>query len=158
MKDDEAKKDTKLARVFISNTLKALEQYQDNLGKDEQSYSHTLFVNACAGFLMVVNESILKELPDCEINEQDWGISPNDIKVIKGDKSVHNVVKQMRHSIAHFNFEYEYSDTISLPIKHITLKNWKDNLEVNELSFFAFKTFVLRVAEEALKIIDNKIK
>ncbi|MBO7315308.1 MAG: hypothetical protein J6U49_06540 [Alistipes sp.] len=151
-------KDYKLAKTFIINTLKALDQYQENLGKDEPSYSHTLFINACVGFLMVVNESIFDELPDCEINEQDWGISPNDIKVIKGGKSVCNVAKQMRHSIAHFNFEYEYSDTISLPIKHITLKNWKENLEVNELSFFAFKTFVLRVAEEALKIIDKETK
>ena len=158
MKDDKAKKDTKLARVFISNTLKALEQYQDNLGKDEQSYSHTLFINACVGFLMVVNESILDKLPDSEINEQDWGISPNDIKVIKDGKSVRNVAKQMRHSIAHFNFEYDYSDTISLPIKYITLKNWKENLEVNELSFFAFKSFVLSIAEEALKIIDKETR
>ena len=151
-------KDIKLARVFIKNTLKALEQYQGNLNKDEQSYSHTLFINACVGFLMVVSESTLDELPDCEINEKDWGISPNDIKVIKDGKSVRNVAKQMRHSIAHFNFEYEYSDTISLPIKHITLKNWKGNLEVNELSFLAFKTVVLRVAEEALKIIDKETK
>lgn len=54
-------KDIKLARVFIKNSLKALEQYQGNLNKDEQSYSHTLFINVCVGFLMVVSESILDE-------------------------------------------------------------------------------------------------
>lgn len=155
MKDDKAKKDPKLAKVFICNTLKALEQYQDNLHKDEQSYSHTLFINACVGFLIVVSESILDKLPDCEINEKDWGISPDDIKVIKDGKSVRNVAQQMRHSIAHFNFTFDYSETESVPIKNVRFENWNDNFETKAISFASFKKFVLKVANEALTILEE---
>ena len=45
-----------------------------------------------------------------------------------------------------------------MPIEKISLKNWKGYLEVNDLDFNAFKCFVLKVASEALKIIDSKIK
>lgn len=155
MKDDKAKKDPKLAKVFIRNTLKALEQYQDNLNKDEQSYSHTLFINACVGFLIVVSESILDKLPDCEINEKDWGISPDDIKVIKDGKSVRNVAQQMRHSIAHFNFTFDYSETESVPIKNVRFENWNDNFETKAISFASFKKFVLKVVNEALTILEE---
>lgn len=155
MKDDKAKKDPKLAKVFIRNTLKALEQYQDNLNKDEQSYSHTLFINACVGFLIVVSESILDKLPDCEINEKDWWISPDDIKVIKDGKSVRNVAQQMRHSIAHFNFTFDYSETESVPIKNVRFENWNDNFETKAISFASFKKFVLKVVNEALTILEE---
>ena len=155
MKDDKAKKDPKLAKVFICNTLKALEQYQGNLNKDEQSYSHTLFINACVGFLIVVSESILDKLPDCEINEKDWGISPDDIKVIKDGKSVRNVAQQMRHSIAHFNFTFDYSETESVPIKNVRFKNRNDNFETKAISFASFKKFVLKVVNEALTILEE---
>lgn len=151
-------KDIKLARVFIGNTLKALEQYQTNLGTDEQSYSHTLFINACVGFLVVANEAVLEELPKSEINEKEWGISLDDIKVIRGDKSVYNVAMQMRHSIAHFNFSYEYSEMVSMPIENITFKNWHNNFETEAMSFIAFKTFVFKIAKETLRIIDSKLQ
>ena len=155
MKDDKAKKDPKLAKVFICNTLKALEQYQGNLNKNEQSYSHTLFINACVGFLMVANETVFDELPNDIINEEYWGISPDDIE-IKGDKSVRNVAQQMRHSIAHFNFTFDYSETESVPIKNVQFKNWNDNFETKAISFASFKKFVLAVVKESLKIIESK--
>ncbi len=155
MKDDKAKKDPQLAKVFICNTLKALEQYQGNLNKDEQSYSHTLFINACVGFLMVVNETVFDELPNDIINEEYWGISPDDIE-IKGDKSVRNVAQQMRHSIAHFNFTFDYSETESVPIKNVRFKNRNANFETKAISFASFKKFVLAVVKESLKIIESK--
>lgn len=155
MKDDKAKKDPKLAKVFICNTLKALEQYQGNLNKDEQSYSHTLFINACVGFLIVANETVFDELPNDIINEEYWGISPDDIE-IKGDKSVRNVAHQMRHSIAHFNFTFDYSETESVPIKNVRFKNRNDNFETKAISFASFKKFVLAVVKESLKIIESK--
>ena len=154
MKDDKAKKDPKLAKVFIRNTLKALEQYQDNLNKDEQSYSHTLFINACVGFLIIANETVFDELPNDIINEEYWGISPDDIE-IKGDKSVRNVAQQMRHSIAHFNFTFDYSETESVPIKNVRFKNRNNNFETKAISFASFKKFVLKVVNEALTILEE---
>lgn len=152
-------KDLQLAKIFIERTFEALKQYEGNLKKDEQSYAHTLFINACVGFLITVNDSILNDFPTCIISEEEWGISPDKISEIKGeDKSVRNVVTQVRHSIAHFNFKFDYSLYESMPIEKISLKNWKGYLEVNDLDFNAFKCFVLKVASEALKIIDIKIK
>lgn len=152
-------KDLQLAKIFIERTFEALKQYEGNLKKDEQSYAHTLFINACVGFLITVNDSILNDFPTCIISEEEWGISPDKISEIKGeDKSVRNVVTQVRHSIAHFNFKFDYSLYESMPIEKISLKNWKGYLEVNDLDFNAFKCFVLKVASEALKIIDSKIK
>ena len=157
MKDDKAKKNPKLAKVFICNTLKALEQYKNNAREDDQSYSHTLFINACVGFLIIANETVFDELPNDIINEEYWGISPDDIE-IKGDKSVRNVAQQMRHSIAHFNFSFDYSETESVPIKNVRFKNWNNNFETKAISFASFKKFVLAVAKEALKIIDKETK
>lgn len=161
MAQDEVKeKDLQLAKIFIGRTFEALKQYEGNLKKDEQSYAHTLFINACVGFLITVNESILNDFPTCcIISEEEWGISPDKISEIKGkDKSVRNVVTQVRHSIAHFNFKFDYSPHESMPIERITLKNWKCHLEIKDLDFNDFKCFVLKVASEALKIIDSKIK
>ena len=152
-------KDLQLAKIFIERTFEALKQYEGNLKKDEQSYAHTLFINACVGFLITVNDSILNDFPTCIISEEEWGISPDKISEIKGkDKSVRNVVTQVRHSIAHFNFKFDYSLYESMPIEKISLKNWKGYLEVNDLDFNDFKCFVLKVASEAFKIIDSKIK
>ena len=153
------KKDLQLAKIFIGRTLEALKQYEGNLKKDEQSYAHTLFINACVGFLITVNDSILNDFPTCTISEEEWGISPDKISEIKGkDKSVRNVVTQVRHSIAHFNFKFDYSLYESMPIEKISLNNWKGYLKVNDLDFNAFRCFVLKVANEALKMIDSNIK
>ena len=152
-------KDLQLAKIFIERTFEALKQYDENLKNTQQSYAHTLFINACVGFLMTVNESVLNDFPTSIISEDEWGISPDKISEIKGkDKSVRNVVTQVRHSIAHFNFKFDYSLYESMPIEKISLENWRDYLEVNDLDFNDFKCFVLKVASEALKIIDSKIK
>ena len=159
IQNDVDKKDLQLTKIFIERTFEALKQYNENLKKTQQSYAHTLFINACVGFLMTVNESVLDDLPTSIISEDEWGISPNKIEEIKGDdKSVRNIVTQVRHSIAHFNFKFDYSPHESMPIERITLKNWNGHLEIKDLDFNAFRHFVLKVAEEALKIIDNKIK
>lgn len=152
-------KDLQLAKIFIGRTFEALKQYEGNLKKDEQSYAHTLFINACVGFLITVNESILNDFPTCIISEEEWGISPDKISEIKGkDKSVRNVVTQVRHSIAHFNFKFDYSLYESMPIEKISLKNWRGYLEVNDLDFNAFRHFVLKVATTALEIINKRIQ
>lgn len=152
-------KDLQLAKIFIERTFEALKQYDENLKNTQQSYAHTLFINACVGFLMTVNESVLNDFPTSIISEDEWGISPKKIEEIKDDdKSVRNVIKQVRHSIAHFNFKFDYSPHESMPIERITLKNWKGHLEIKDLDFNAFRCFVLKVANEALKIIDSKIK
>lgn len=152
-------KDLLLAKIFIERTFEALKQYDENLKNTQQSFAHTLFINACVGFLMTVNESVLNDFPTSIISEDEWGISPKKIEEIRGgDKGVKNVVSEVRHSIAHFNFTFDYSPYESMPIERITLKNWQGHLKIEDLDFHAFRYFVLKVAEEALKIIDNKIK
>ena len=152
-------KDLLLAKIFIERTFEALKQYDENLKNTQQSYAHTLFINACVGFLMTVNESVLNDFPTSIISEDEWGISPKKIEEFKDDdKSVRNVIKQVRHSIAHFNFKFDYSPHESMPIERITLKNWKGHLEIKDLDFNAFRHFVLKVATTALEIINKRIQ
>lgn len=159
IQNDVDKKDLQLTKIFIERTFEALKQYDENLNNTQQSYAHTLFINACVGFLMTVNESVLDDLPTSIISDDEWGISPNEIEEIKGDdKSVCNVVTQVRHSIAHFNFKFDYSPHESMPIERITLKNRNGHLEIKNLDFNAFRLFVLKVATTALEIINKRIQ
>ena len=160
MKDDKAKKDPQLAKVFICNTLKALEQYEEKLNDSQQSYSHTLFINACVGLLMVTTEIMLKNLPTTKVNKDEWGINPDEILYAslltkdKGkldDRSVQNVARLMRNSIAHFGFSFDYNENKSIPINEISFElDEQSEFKVKNLSFSSFKTFVLRVAKELL--------
>ena len=73
------KKDYKQASIFIERTLAVLQQYEKSLKAGEQSYSHTLFINACVGLLMTTTEVVLTRLPTGKISKEDWGIDPKDV-------------------------------------------------------------------------------
>ncbi|MBQ3209565.1 MAG: hypothetical protein IJB23_07085 [Alistipes sp.] len=151
------KKDNEQARMFIERTISILQQYENNLKDGEQSYSHTLFINACVGLLMVTRETILNDLPQSQINKQDWGIEPSDIKHIENnDFSVAKIALEIRNSIAHYNFSFEYNDSKSVPIDKISFRSDFNKIEVEDLDFYSFKRFVLKIADKALKILNEE--
>ena len=159
------KKDYKQASIFIERTLAVLQQYEKSLKAGEQSYSHTLFINACVGLLMTTTEVVLTRLPTGKISKEDWGIDPKDVleaSLLKNHKdkmderSVQNITRLMRNSIAHFWFTFDYDETKSIPIDKISFKLDKySKFELNELDFSSFKLFVFKVAEESLKILKK---
>lgn len=157
VQNDAEEKDLQLAKIFIERTQKALRQYEENLKEGQQSYAHTLFINACVGFLMVAMDSIYDDFPMCGINK-DWGILPQEIEIKGNDKSVRNVVSKIRNAIGHFNFSFAYGkDNESLPIKEISFQNWDNELRIKDLSFESFKKFVNKVADTTIEIINKRL-
>ncbi len=142
--------------VFLTRTLRVLDQYEEIKQNLDQSYSRTLFINACVGLLMVPTEAIYESLPADIVNIKDWGIAPDDIITIKkNDKTVRNVAKMLRHSIAHNNFYFDCGDdNISIPIMEIYFKNWYGELDMH-ISYEQFKKFVLNVSRKALELMQK---
>ena len=106
---------------------------------------------------MVTRETVLNDLPKDQINKQDWGIEPSDIKHIEDDDfSVTKVALEMRNSIAHYNFSFEYNDSKSVPIDKISFRSDFNKIEVEDLDFYSFKRFVLKIADKALKILNEE--
>ena len=145
-------------RIFIERTLKVIAQYEEYKERFEKSYTHTLFINACVGLLMVPADSVIGELPLCDVDENNWGISPTAIIKIKGEegKSVRNITRKLRHAIAHNNFHFECSDDPNAPIENLHIKNHKGEFTA-KIPFLALKKFVLKLADESLKILNVKI-
>ena len=144
--------------IFIENTIRALTQYEKHSEDFEKSYAHTLFINACVGLLMVPVDSVLGELPLYEVNKDDWGIDPADISQMRGSetKSVREVARRLRHAIAHNNFQFGYDEVNPIPLENLHFENHREEFTA-DLSFYAFKQFVLKVAKEAVKILQRKI-
>lgn len=145
-------------KIFIERTLTVINQYEEYKMYFEKSYTHTLFINACVGLLMVPADSIIGELPLYDIDENNWGISPTVIIEIKGGegKSVRNIARKLRNAIAHNNFHFECNDDPSTPIENLHIENQNREF-IAEIPFSALKKFVLKLAEESLKILHRKI-
>ena len=149
----------KQSLLFIKNTSRILDQYRIAVknGCIDPNLAHTLFINACVGLLIVPQQSIFDGLPNTPIDENDWGLMPDNIVNIKNDdKSVRNVALMIRHSIAHYNFHFEYNEELSIPIKTISFENWKNEFTAT-FDFEDFKKFVLKVADEAVKYMQREI-
>ncbi len=142
--------------IFIQRTIKAFNAYEDYVKDKEDDYSHTLFINACVGLLMVPEDSILGDITQKLIDKEIWGIAPEEIIEIKGDKGVRNVVDRLRDAIAHNNFRFDYDLKKSIPIKAIHLRNRRGEFTAT-FDFENFKKFVLKVADEAVKCMHEKI-
>lgn len=152
------RRDFKQNAIFIKNTMNALTQYEEHSEDFEKSYAHTLFINACVGFLMVPIDSVLGELPLSEVNKDDWGIDSADISQMKGaeTKSIREVARRLRHAIAHNNFQFGYDEVNPIPLENLHFENHNEEFTA-DISFYAFKKFVLKLAEESIKILQRKI-
>lgn len=156
--ENELKKDI----VFIDNTLKILNQYNEFVGELEQSYARSLFINLCVG-LLVIPRSLEREysfLPTEVINKKEWGICKEDISINKdGDYSVRRIFTHLRNSVMHNRFNYDTELMVSVPIKEITFHDkWRDTDEeynfCTTLKFEDFINFVLKTT----KIVLEKMK
>lgn len=156
--ENELKKDI----VFIDNTLKILNQYNEFVGELEQSYARSLFINLCVG-LLVIPRSLEREysfLPTEVINKKEWGICKEDISINKdGDYSVRRIFTHLRNSVMHNRFNYDTELMVSVPIKEMTFHDkWRDTDEeynfCTTLKFEDFINFVLKTT----KIVLEKMK
>ncbi len=140
--------------VFINNTLKALKQYEQFKGELEQSYARTLFINVCVGLLFIpLSSSTYDKLPEEIVSKGNWGIDTDDIKICAKNRTVKEVVKHLRNSIAHNRFNYDYSPYESKPIEEISFEDLyrKDITFQATLKFEDFSNFVLKIAKFAVE-------
>ena len=146
---------------FIKRTKRIIEQYEQLVmpivPKIEQ-YETTLFLNCLVGLLIIPEQKWFENLPETVVTEIEWGISPaiisiiTDSKGIQEDKTVKNVAKHLRNSIAHNNFNVLKADVIT----DIRFKDYKDKRKTLQtfsaiISVKEITKFVQKFAEEALK-------
>lgn len=89
---------------FISRTQKIIEQY-DKINIPTK-YEVTLLLNCFVGLLILPQQMWFNDLPNNPISEKEWGISDKHIGIIKQgeDKTVANIVRHLRNSVAHYSF------------------------------------------------------
>ncbi len=133
---------------FIKRTLADIERYQGE-------YEVTALLNSCVGLLVIPKENLFDKLPDEDINR--FGIDANKIKV--NDNSMHphslkNVLRHIRNSIAHGNFNQE--DCTDGVIKSLRFQDFKTANRQNVKTFdfvcgvSQFRSFAIKVATEIL--------
>ncbi|MBQ3535836.1 MAG: hypothetical protein IJA57_03665 [Alistipes sp.] len=158
--ENELKKDI----VFVENTLKILNQYNEFVGELEQSYARSLFINLCVG-LLVIPRSLEYEysfLPPEVVNKKEWGICKEDISTNKdGDYSVGRIFIHLRNSVMHNRFNYDTDLMVSVPIKEITFydKRCEKDEEYNfcaTLKFEDFRYFVLKTTNIVLEKMKER--
>lgn len=129
---------------FINRTKSIISQYSDC--KLSEKFEVTLLLNCFVGLLILPQQHWLNDLPNDIINEKVWGIDPNTIKFIQDGetKSVANIVRHLRNSIAHYRFQ-AFKD---------------DKFEISEINFQDFagkdKSFEITISISKLNFFINK--
>lgn len=150
-------------KEFILRTIRVIEQYENVKIKLECSYSRTLFINCCVGLLLLSKEIAYKQLPNSKKSMNDWGIDINNdkdkISICSPYISPKQIARHLRNSISHGNFDFAVKDGLSIPINHISFKDYDENENLTfkaQIPFNEFRIFVLKVSEEALKILNKE--
>lgn len=147
-------------KEFILRTIRVLGQYEDVKNQLDCSYSRTLFINCCVGLLLLSKEIAYKQLPNKKDNLLGWGISVDSIQKCKPHLTPKHVTRHLRNAISHGCFDFAVEKDQSIPINHISFEDYSLNGKPTFqalIPFDEFKTFVLRVSNEALKILDEQL-
>jgi len=98
---------------FAKRTLRIIEQYDQNSQPGPENFEVTLLINCLVGLLVLPHERRIDVIPDVEIEKLvDWGIDGSFTKswgaMKKGEqKTLRQLVRRLRNSIAHFQLEVE---------------------------------------------------
>lgn len=133
---------------FIIRTRKILKQYDSIFptGKENDYYNVTLFFNCCVGLIIIPRQELNQKIPTEIINENEHGISPDNIAFIKGDiKKFNLVVSHIRNSISHNNFQMKGNDN---KIDRILFEDYLPSRPGEEKGQ---KTFEAEISFEVLK-------
>lgn len=141
---------------FVKRTKLIFAQYESASFKDK--YEVTLLLNCFVGLLILPQQYWFKYLPADIINQNDWGIDPSNILFIKtGEiKSVANIAKHLRNSVAHYRFKAFASDKSEISEINFqdfdgNIKSFEATIPVNNLKLFVnqFSDFMLEKMEAA---------
>ncbi len=133
---------------FIERTLTDIKKYHGD-------YEVTALVNGCVGLLIIPKENLFNQLPDVDVSS--YGIDLSKIQV--NDKyrlpySLKNILRHIRNSIAHGNFNQE--DSSGSIIRSLRFQDFKKVNEQKIMTFemiidvYQFRDFAIRVASEVL--------
>lgn len=98
---------------FAKRTLKIIEQYDHAKQLGPENFEVTLLVNCFVGLLILPHERRINLIPDVGLDElAKWSIDPTFIKdwgrMKKGErKTLRQLVRRLRNSVAHFQIEAE---------------------------------------------------
>lgn len=150
---------------FVIRTKKIIEQYLKYNLENEEKFEITLFINCCVGLLVVPQQRLFDRLPTTLTNQNEWGISPDDIKVIlkkkelSEEKSICNIARHLRNSIAHYRFK-AYPDENNV-IKGIHFEDKLiDNSTVSfnlKVSIIDLKKFVERISDLFIEEMEKSL-
>ncbi len=149
---------------IIKRTRIILERYSN-----EKEFGRTFFINCCVGLLIAPQQFKLPENIDLdlgEINYDEWGINPNQIKKNSRTRnlkklSVENIARHFRNSICHYIFDIKdcnpngIIENIRIIDKDGSGKNANTTFDLT-LTFDDFMKFVLlysNTLEQKLKQI-----
>lgn len=98
---------------FIERTLGLISQYEVILHKFEfdKQYNHTLLINCLLGLVVFPKEKAISYLPKDRLSKElreEMGINESFINDEYVD--LKSLIVALRHSIAHFNIEFESND------------------------------------------------
>jgi hypothetical protein len=143
---------------FVERTKEIIKQYDNNLAIPEgkEKYEVTLFLNCMVGLLILPQQEWFNSLPTDFITKKDWGIDEKEIIVIKNwdlndeDKTVANIARHLRNSIAHYRF-IAFKDENG-DIGDVKITDYKGKEEKEEE-----KTFEAKISVESLRKFTEKL-
>ena len=133
---------------FIERTQKILEQYDSFNLPEKENFDVTLLLNCCVGLLFVAKEKVASFLRRNKENLIDWHIDEKKIKVIKNhnlkdeEKSLFNVCKHLRNSIAHYHFRAYHEGDGKAIINRIEFTDFQGEGETPEKQTFLYTSSV----------------
>ncbi len=123
--------------------------------RDEKSYSHTLFINACLSLLILLQNRLDKDQTIGNATE-DWGIQDKDITLCcntagEEEKTIREICRHLRNSLSHSRFSFDEKESV-LSMLHFKDKNDRGlNFDMS-ISFKKFKGFVEELCKWALSV------
>lgn len=146
--------ETKYPYDIIERTQGLLEQYDRQLLQENEKFEVTLLLNACVGLLFICKEKYSDKFPTSATNFDTIQTATK----IETDKSLSNICRHVRNSIAHCNFELNSS---AGKISSIAFKDYprgvydagKENFELT-VSVNTLRAFLLDVSTQ----VANSIK
>lgn len=149
-----------LLEQYDNCELKPPNGKQSGANKDTEKYEVTLLLNCLLGLIVLPNErhkeSLVKEGKKIRIDDmRGWGVDENTVmkwsKIPSHSRTLYDVVRRMRNSVAHFGIKVCASDTgrrdiYAIEFRDVNPRDKNDTfymkIEVDEL-----KMFVKRLAE-----------
>jgi len=126
---------------FIEKTKTLLEQYEKAKIDQSEKYEVSLLLNCCVGLLLLPKEKIYNKIDEQLNLNDDWGIKETDITIGSSNpKSVKNIIRHLRNSVAHGKFEF-LSPQKGSEIERMEFKdsNVTINIHVDQLKKFLFQ-------------------